>query len=276
MLIGHEKQKKSFAKAAESGSLSHAYILSGPEGIGKKQFAFELFKLINKREPQDDPDFCLIRPKTEDDETKIYIEDIRNLKNFLSLKPYFGPFRMIAIDDADRLTADAANALLKTLEEPSISTILILITANPKTLLPTVRSRCEEIKFTPQSRKEIEGYLANKKIPAEDKELLLSVCGGRIGWIIKMLDDDKIKDLKAGINEFKKILERGVFEKMQYAKKVYEKEDYRVLFDNILSWAYSKGIKNPKAMRELLKLRELLSQPQYNHRLAIENFLINL
>ena len=97
--IGFDKNKKYFINIVKNGHLSHAYLFCGPEGIGKKMFAYDIFRLVNHREPenlkgQSDPDFKLLTPRLEEDDlpagrhgTKIYIEDIRNLKSFLSLKP---------------------------------------------------------------------------------------------------------------------------------------------------------------------------------------------
>src|SRR3989344_4845985 len=111
--IGFDKNKKYFLDAIKNGNLSHAYIFCGPDGIGKKLFAYDLFSFINQREPEGDPDFKLLTPRLEDDDlpagrhgTKIYIEDVRNLKSYLSLKPYHGPYKFVVINDADRLVPE--------------------------------------------------------------------------------------------------------------------------------------------------------------------------
>ena len=92
--IGFQFQKKYFEQLVKSGALAHAYLFTGPDMIGKQMFAKELFVLANAREEfvTGDPDLKVITPRVEDDETKIYIEDIRDAKNFLSLKPYYGPY----------------------------------------------------------------------------------------------------------------------------------------------------------------------------------------
>src|SRR3990167_5524082 len=153
---GHNNNKKYFENVVKMGFLSHAYIFCGPEGIGKKMFAYDLFRMINQREPEGDPDFKLLTPCLEEDETKIYVEDIRNLKSYLSLKPYFGPYKFVIINDADRLVSEAANAFLKMLEEPSPLTVIILISSKPKLIPPTVLSRCEKVQFLPSHEKEID------------------------------------------------------------------------------------------------------------------------
>lgn len=238
--IGFEKNKKYFINAVENGNLSHAYLFSGPEGIGKKVFAYDVFRLINQREPENDPDFKLLTPRLEDDETKIYIEDIRKLKSYLSLKPYFGPYKFVVINDADRLVAEASNAMLKLLEEPSPFTIIILISSKPKFILPTVLSRCEKVQFLPSREKEVD------------------------------------KETAKAIDEFMKISKEGLCERMQYAEKLFAGKDYQNLIIGLIHTL--RAIENPnhKVLKNLLRLNSLLSQPQFNHRLALENFLINL
>src|SRR3989344_6540052 len=93
-----DKNKHYFEDAVKNGNLSHAYLFCGPEGIGKKMFAYNLFRLINQREPDSDPDFKLLTPRLDEDETKIYVEDVRDLKSYLSLKPYYGPYKFVVIN----------------------------------------------------------------------------------------------------------------------------------------------------------------------------------
>lgn len=236
----HNSNRKYFENVVKNGMLAHAYLFSGPEGVGKKDFALELFRLINSREPVGDPDFRLVTPRVEDDETKIYIEDIRDLKTFLSFKAYTGPYKFVVINDADRLTPEASNSLLKALEEPTPFSILILVSSKPRQLLPTILSRCENVRF----------------LRSEAVEL----------------DKETIK----AINEFIKAAKLGTLARLKYAEKLYKEEDYQKLFNGLIHWLHSKENKNARVLKNLLQLNHLISQPQYNHRLAIENFLINL
>ena len=237
---GHEKQKIYFEEALKRNNLSHAYLFGGPEGIGKKRFAYDIFRLINQREPEGDPDFKLLTPRLEDYETKIYTEDIRDLKAYLALKPYYGPYKFVVINDADRLMPQAANAFLKILEEPSPFTTIILISSKSKLILPTVLSRCEKVQFLPSSEKKI--------------------------------DDKTAKE----VAEFIKICKEGICERMQYADKLFAGKDYQNLVVGLIHTLRSRENPNHKVLKNLLKLNSLLSQPQFNHRLALENFLVNL
>ena len=238
--IGFDKNKKYFLDAIKNGNLSHAYIFCGPDGIGKKLFAYDLFSFINQREPEGDPDFKLLTPRLEDDETKIYIEDVRNLKSYLSLKSYRGPYKFVVINDADRLVPEAANAFLKILEEPSPFTVIILISSQPKFILPTVLSRCEKVQFLPPEEKTIN------------------------------------KETAKAVAEFISIARQGITERMQYAEKLFADKNYQNLVIGLIHTIRSRENPNHKVLKNLLKLNSLLSRPQFNHRLALENFLINL
>lgn len=236
---GHEKNKKYFLNAFKNGTLFHAYIFSGPEGIGKKMFACDLFRMVNDREPKNDPDFKLLSPRLEEDETKIYIEDIRNLKSYLSLKPYFGPYKFMVINDADRLAPEAANAFLKMLEEPSPFTIIILISSKPKLIFPTVLSRCETVQFLPSSEKIIDKATAQ------------------------------------AVDEFMQISRQGITERLQYAEKLFAGKNYQNIVVGLIHTLRLER-HDHRVLKSLLRLNYLLSQPQFNHRLALENFFINL
>ncbi|MBI2062286.1 MAG: AAA family ATPase [Candidatus Yanofskybacteria bacterium] len=239
-IVGHDKHKRYFEQIIKCGQLSHAYLFCGPEGIGKKMFAYEIFRLINNREPENDPDFKLLTPRLDEDETKIYIEDVRNLKSYFSLKPYYGPYKFAVINDADRLVPEASNAMLKLLEEPSPFTVIILISSKPKLILPTVLSRCEEVRFLP---------------PRE-----------------KVIDQATAK----AVDEFMKICKEGICERMQYAEKLFTGKNYQNLIVGLIHTLRARENPNHKILKNLLRLNYLLSQPHFNHRLALENFLINL
>ena len=280
MLIGHEKNKKYFQNIIKSNALNHAYLFTGPEMIGKRTFAIELAEIINGRKITNDPDFKLISPKIADGKSKIYIDDSRTLKSFLSLKSYQGPYKIVIIDDAHCLTVEAANALLKVLEEPLPFSILILVTSIPGMLLPTILSRCEEIKFMPVGKELSAQFISqNKKLSQEDKTFLLTLADGRIGLLEKLTEDNNLASAKKYIDDLRKLLNSPIYERMEYAKKIYDKEIYNQAVDYWLYWvsAHLKNSpKNATIIKDLISLSGIISQPQFNHRLALENFLINL
>ena len=262
-VVGHKINKIYFEKVVKNDHLDHAYLFSGTEMIGKKTFAQELIKLLNNRPFENNPYYRLFANS---------IEDARALKAFLSIKPYYGPYKVAVIDDAEKLTIEAANAMLKILEEPSSSSIIILVSAWPKLLPLTILSRCQEIKFKPLSGTELNSFIP-AKLKTDEKIELAGMALGRPGWVFR--NKDRLGAIKNSIAEFNKILGQGIFEKIQYATGLHESENFQELISNLIYWHNSQA-KNPKLLKGLLRLSKIISQPQYNRRLALENFLLSI
>jgi hypothetical protein len=176
-VIGQETAKRFIRTAIKKENL-YNFLFTGPKGVGKRLFGFKLGEILNC--PPHSPNFMLIGPipsnikEKEDkiyeytksylldnpviafeDRTAILIEQIRNIIERLIHMPDRGAKRVVLIIEADRMTAEAANCFLKTLEEPPMDTFFILTSSRPNSLLPTIRSRCQNIRFT---------YLNNEQI----------------------------------------------------------------------------------------------------------------
>lgn len=157
-ILGHKKQIDLLSKSIEQDHLAHAYIFAGPKHIGKKLVSQKLAQILLCEQSnacntcsqckiftaRSNPDYFEI---AELDTIKI--EAVRDLSFKLALKPYSGRYKIAVIDNAETMTDEAANALLKVLEEPKDHTILILITDNVYNLLPTISSRAQKIFFSP-------------------------------------------------------------------------------------------------------------------------------
>ena len=159
-IIGNEQIVDMLERSYRLGKLSHAYLFDGPEHIGKKTLALAFCKLIlqngSTREYganniEENPDLVILRP--DEDKKQIIIEQIRDLQKKLSLFPYSAKYKVAIIEQADMMSKSAANSILKTLEEPSSTTILMLLTSNSVNLLDTIKSRCQTLKFLPVKRK---------------------------------------------------------------------------------------------------------------------------
>ena len=237
-----EKQKKYFENLLNNGSLGHAYLFVGQDMPGKKGFTEELCAILTGRGFENNPNLKFIRPKTEEGDYKIYIEDIRDLKSFMSFKPYSSQYKLAVIENAEMLTTEAANAMLKILEEPPRNSILVLISSKHKLLPRTILSRCEAVVFPPV--KEIE-----------------------------------TKEMAEALSELRKVAKQSMAERIKYAKKIYEKENYTEIVNLWLHSLHFQIADKPASapiLRRLLRLSEIISQPQYNHRIALENFLVRL
>ncbi len=156
-ILGHDRQKDILRRALNKNRLAHAYLFEGPEGVGKRLMALALARAVfcqeggcgtcaacRKVDHHNHPDLHLLEP----DGTTIKIEQIRAIQKELSYRPLEARKKVCLIDSADRMNQAAANALLKTLEEPSGEALLILLTSRPESLLSTIRSRCQRLPFT--------------------------------------------------------------------------------------------------------------------------------
>ncbi len=189
-ILGQSQPKKILTNALQNNSVAHAYLFYGPDSVGKKMLAITLAKALNCKNngPLDScdecdscekidrgihPDFFYLEPtKTTPTarEAVIKIETIRELQKKLSYMPYEGKTKVVVINSAELMNTQAMNSFLKTLEEPPSSTVLILISANPSRLLPTLISRCQGVQFHRLSSSDIRTIILSQ--PLEDGEPL--------------------------------------------------------------------------------------------------------
>lgn len=176
LLLGHEEAGAQIAAAYRAGRLHHALLLAGPAGIGKATFAFHLAQHLLAHPGAEtapaslaprDPSSSLFRQVAQgahpgvlhltrplNDKTKTFksavtVDEIRRISRFLSMTSHDGGWRVVIVDPADDMNANAANALLKNLEEPPPRTLFVLIAHSPGALLPTIRSRCHIVRLAP-------------------------------------------------------------------------------------------------------------------------------
>lgn len=216
-------------KSVENDKLSHAYLFTGPSQSGKNELVLWLTESLKCQGPD-------IRRISE----KIGIEEIRKLKKYLSLSAHSSPYKIAIIDQAEKMTSEAANALLKTLEEPRGNTVLILITNKPSSLLKTIVSRCEEIKF--------------RQIPLDK------------------IAKDFIK------KEHTDIFKKSLNDKFKYIEKI--SKDNSQIISLLDSWLFWFRKQSPerfiKTLKEIQKTKNLILNTNVNKRLALENLVLDL
>jgi DNA polymerase III subunit delta' len=217
-VVGHAAAVALLRRALASGHPAHAYLLTGPPQIGKATLA-RLFAqaLLCQGDPTalDDaprpldvpcgrcqacrriargvfPDvdwYSLARQAAEPEQQgrvnkELSIDTIRRLQGSLGLRPYEGRWRVAVVEDADSLSLPAANALLKTLEEPPAYAIILLLAADPGSLPSTIASRTQIVPLRPLARAEVESALRVRGVPDEAATLLAALSGGRLGWAL--------------------------------------------------------------------------------------------
>jgi len=170
-IVGHQKILNFLNKSLEKGSLSHAYIFSGPEHLGKFGVALDFAQKLSKSEAKINPDIIILEPEIVENsrgimkEAEIKIEEIREFQKKLGTTEYFGRYKVGIIDNADKMNKSSQNAMLKILEEPSEKIIIILVVRDINKIIPTIKSRCAIKKFGLVSHEDME-----KIIPSETKD----------------------------------------------------------------------------------------------------------
>lgn len=233
MLIGHQAQWDFFKKAVELNRLSHAYLFTGREKIGKRTFAFALAKhlLGQDVEKRQHPDFIFIEPEKKE----IQIAQIRECIWKFCLKPLMSSFKIAIIDQAHCMNQESQNSLLKTLEEPRGNAILILITEYPEALLPTILSRCEIVRFFPVEAGEIKKYLEGKKLSKEEFEEMTNSCRGKPGLLIDFIrHPKKLESQRRATQDLIKIVNSSIAIRFQYAHNL--SQDHQLLRETLDVW----------------------------------------
>jgi len=210
---GHDSPIKLLRDCMMQGRLASSHLFIGPEGIGKRLTAITFAKALNCEAGQfnscDNCPSCLKIEKLQHADLHLVgeaeatkIEDIRRLQKDISLKPYEAKVKVFIIDNAHNLTAEAANALLKILEEPTANSAIILISSKPALLFKTIISRCQIIKFSPLPRQELEVILKKDySLDTAYAHFLAYFCEGRLGFALQLKDSDILNQRDRLINE---------------------------------------------------------------------------
>jgi len=206
-ILGHEEQAKRFRDALKRGRLPHAYLFVGSEGIGKELVARELAKALECAEGKDEacdacpacakvehgnhPDVTFVR-RTERNEkgegrSRIVIDQVREqIQQPIGFKPFEGRWKVFVVAEAERLTEEAQNCLLKTLEEPPPHSMLILVASRTEGLVETVLSRCQIVRFRPLPTDTVEGILVAKhEVEPVRARVLARLSGGSPGRALR-------------------------------------------------------------------------------------------
>lgn len=238
-IIGHEDIKRYFSKAIKSEKVSHSYIFEGPEGIGKKSIAQAVAKSLlcqGEDKPCGKCKACLLLEAgnhpdliyVEKDNKTTKIDTVREklVKN-MDVKPYQGPYKIIVVTEADTLTIEGQNAMLKTIEEPPSYGIVILITQNLAKLLPTIKSRCIHLRFSPLPYQDILEYLAPYQLSERQTEIYAQFAEGSIGIAKKLIEDESfLEDRKKGVDLLLKLQKADLMNMYDLVKVICDEKEF--------------------------------------------------
>jgi len=209
-ILGNEMVKDHFKKAIANHKISHAYILTGEAGMGRKSIAnaFAMTLLCEKggSEPcmschsckqvmsGNHPDLIYI---THEKPGSIGVDDVREqINDTIMIRPYSSYYKIYIVDEAEKMTVQAQNALLKTIEEPPSYAVIIMITTNQEAFLPTILSRCVQMKLKPLKDFTIKSYLTqNLHIAEKDADICAAFARGNLGKAIHLASSDEFKEL---------------------------------------------------------------------------------
>lgn len=196
-LFGHASAEALLLRGLASGQLAHGIIIAGPPGIGKATLAYRFARALlpgdaaaNRIMAGSHADLLVIEPeydeKKEEFAREISVEQARRIPQFLAMTPGEGQWRVVIVDPADALNTNAANAILKILEEPPPQAVLLLVSHNPGRLLPTIRSRCRTLRLAPLSSEDFTAAMRHIAPETEHLRALSVLSGGSPGVALEM------------------------------------------------------------------------------------------
>ena len=287
-ILGNEKNKEILKKTVELSQISHSYLFWGIEGIGKKLIAMEFAQkilCINEKkencncksciefESNNNPDFSIINA----DEGKIKIEQIREMQRKIAEKPIISDKKVYIINDADKMTTEAQNCLLKTLEEPPEYITMILICSNENNLLSTIKSRCTRIYFEPIEIEKVKKYIMDNHISENVNGEVLELSQGSIGKALKILEHQGLYENVEKILEH--LSDRDLIDIISMSEEIYKsKEEISSILEymNVLALKLSKN--NITYINCIDKIEETKKRlkANSNYDMCIDNLLFNM
>lgn len=247
-LVGHEQAAARLSHSLETGHIAHAYLITGPSRVGKTTLALQLAQALNCLSPNPPCLTCRVCTRIENGthadvrlvqlagaagggeeeaerarqrpaEKAIGIDQVRALQHDAALAPHEGRHKVYIIVNAETLSIDAANSLLKVLEEPPPTVVLILTAPDANMLLPTVVSRCQQIRLQPVPAATIAAHLTQTRgAERRQAELLARLSGGRVGWAIAAAADEAyLAERAAVLDRLTRAVDAGPVERFEVA-----------------------------------------------------------
>ncbi len=284
-IIGHDRPKQILRAVLAKERVAHAYLFFGEEGIGKSLTAKMFAQAVNCEEPIKNgsdacgqcwackqvensvhPDVFTIAP----DGDQIKIAQIREMQDYLVYRPLIGRYKIYTIEQADRMNASAANSLLKTLEEPPDHSLIILTSARPRHLLPTIRSRCQGLRFAPLSNQEVQAALeTHQDRSTESARILAGFSQGRLG-VAYTVDPDGIRQERDRVINtigLDALMEGGVVQVFNAAETITKGDSPAAALTWLVHWLRDmlivKTSDTPKRVMNHDRLTELTTASQH-------------
>lgn len=241
-MIGHKWAVDLLQEHIRRGQIQHAYLITGADGLGKRTLGLRLAQGLCCTNPPDVGERCgecracrLIQSneypdlhvvQSESIGGQLKVEQIRELSRQLALAPFEGKLRVALLLRFHEANESAANALLKTLEEPASQVVLILTARSKEALLPTIVSRCEVIPLRQVNAAEVQAALQDRGVKPENASLFASLADGRPGWAISHFEDQDMLERRAQLlDELMDLVQSSRSGRFQYLEAMLEKKD---------------------------------------------------
>ena len=256
-----QSQRDRLLSLRDRDKLPHALLLSGPPYVGKRDFAVALSSRLFCQTPQGSepcgqcagchlinadthPDFRMVEPE---DSRQIVVDQIRDLIDWANQTAQQGGMRIVVVHPAEKMNPNAANALLKCLEEPGPQTLFMLVSDVPGRLLPTIRSRCQQVTFTPPSAGEAFSWLRQVRPDIGDAELLLHIAGGSPLAVIQRFDEKYMERRQIVVEAIGELLANGdvldLADRLVKADPLQSLEIMHSVFGDALKYQVTEDIK---------------------------------
>lgn len=273
-IIGNDKLKKELIYSVEINKTSHSYLFIGTEGIGKKLIAEEFAKmLLAVKDTENSPDFSIIEP----DGNSIKIEQIREFQKKVSEKPIISNKKVYIINDSDKMTVEAQNCLLKTLEEPPEFVTIILIGSNENSFLSTIKSRCMILHFEKISDEQIQKYLQDNHQTEINSKIMLEACQGSIGKALEIKDKQELyQNTEQVVNSLER---KDKIDILNMSDFIYKSKDDKLEILNYMNVLFINLAKINSKYADCIAIVEESKrrlQSNANYDMCIDNLLLSL
>ncbi|PWH18547.1 MAG: hypothetical protein DDG60_00395 [Anaerolineae bacterium] len=241
-IFGHDWAVEMLLQHVRQGALRHAYLFTGPAGIGRRSLALRLAQAIQCPTPRAPGVPCrtcrtcqqieagqqidLMITQAESEGGTLKVEQVREVTKFLALKPYQSSFKIVLFLRFQEANASAQNALLKTLEEAPPYALLMLTADTAEQLLPTIVSRCEVMRLRPVRAAALTEFLTAKGLPSESAQLLGHLSGGRPGYALRLATEENALAFRhEKLDELLELLNASLRTRFAYAERLAKEKD---------------------------------------------------